>query len=293
MISSIWLALRPKTLTAAVVPIVVGTALAYVETKSYSIHVVVLTLLASLFIQIATNLFNDAIDFKKGADTDQRIGPQRVTQSGLLKIANVYLLAGFFLMAAVICGIPLVIRGGMPILGVGLVSLFLAYAYTGGPLPLAYKGLGDIFVVLFFGVIAIGGVYYLHTLQWHPSPFIAGLQIGFLATVLLAINNLRDIEQDRLANKKTLAVRFGIKWARYEIIFLLLAAFFLGSYWLFSGKPWAAILPLVVVPLTRKIILGISSQLPGPQFNVYLGQAALVHLVFGLQLSLGLILANF
>ncbi|MCB0391320.1 MAG: 1,4-dihydroxy-2-naphthoate octaprenyltransferase [Bdellovibrionales bacterium] len=291
MFKAIWLAFRPKTLTAAVVPIVVGTTLAYADSKTISVDVIVLALLASLFIQIATNLFNDAIDFKKGADTSDRVGPQRVTQSGLMKSSQVYLSAGAFLFAALVCGIPLVVRGGQPILIIGIVSLFLAYSYTGGPIPLAYKGLGDLFVILFFGVIAVAGVYYLHTLKFNWSSIVAGLQVGFLATVLLAINNLRDIHQDTVANKKTLAVRFGIKFARFEIIFLLISSFGLGIYWYFYGLLFAGILPLVLVPITRKLIKSIAIEQPSIKYNQYLALAALIHLIFGLQLALGFVIS--
>lgn len=291
MVKSLWKAFRPKTLTAAVVPIIAGTALAYAQTGSYALDVAVLTLAASLFIQIATNLFNDVIDYKKGADNSQRIGPQRVTQTGLMKEADVYLAAGGFLVAALICGIPLVIRGGEVILIIGLISAFLAYAYTGGPIPLAYKGLGEIFVILFFGVIAVAGVYYLHTLDFHVSSLIAGLQIGFLATVLLAINNLRDVNEDKKANKETLAVRFGVRFARIEIAVLLLTSFILGFYWLWQGEFFAALLPLSIFPLVIKLIRSLIKEVPSPLFNQYLAQAALIHLVFGVQLSLGLVIS--
>ncbi len=285
------LAFRPKTLTAAVVPIVVGTALSYAQTGSFSILVMVLTLLSSLFIQLATNLFNDAIDFKKGADTETRIGPQRVTQSGLMSAKQVYLLAGVCLFIALLCGVPLVLRGGELIVIIGVVSLFLAYAYTGGPVPLAYKGLGDLFVIIFFGVVAVGGVYYLHTLEFHWSAVVAGLQVGFLATVLIAINNLRDRNEDVKVNKKTLAVRFGVQFARWEILLLLIFSFVLGVYWVLNGFVLAGVLPLVLVPVTRKLILSVLKTSPSLQYNAFLGQAALIHLVFGLQLALGLVIS--
>lgn len=284
------MAFRPKTLTAAIVPIIVGTVLAYAHTKEYSLNLTVLALAASLFIQIATNLFNDVIDFKKGADNENRMGPQRVTQSGMMKVANVYLTASLFLMAALICGIPLVIRGGEVILIIGILSLLLTYAYTGGPVPLAYKGLGEVFVILFFGVIAVAGMYYLQTLRFHWDVIVAGLQIGFLATVLLAINNLRDIKQDKEADKKTLAVRFGMKFARTEIAFLILVSFTLGFYWIFKGIYFAGALPLVLLPLSRSLIRATWEETPGPKFNHFLAQGALLHLAFGFQLSLGLIL---
>ena len=290
MFKSIILALRPKTLTAALIPILVGSGVAYSQQGFIFWDVVLFSLLSALSIQIATNLFNDAIDFKKGADDHHRIGPQRVTQSGLLSAKQVYFFAGIFLLIALCFGIPLVIRGGWVIVSIGIVSMLLAYGYTGGPLPLAYKGLGDFFVILFFCIIAVGGVYYLHTLNYHLGAFVSGIQVGVLATVLIAINNLRDVNQDRLANKKTLAVRFGEIFVKWEIVLLLLSSFFLGIYWIFKGKMFAAILPLVLIPTVRKLIKEVVKESPGPIYNEYLAQAALIHLVFGLQLTLGLVL---
>jgi hypothetical protein len=146
-------------------------------------------------------------------------------------------------IAAFSLGIPLVMVGGWPIVGIGLVSLLLAYGYTGGPFPLAYLGLGDLFVVIFFGLIAVGGVFFLHVGGYLFPAVIAGLQVGFLATVLIAINNLRDLDQDLLVNKKTLAVRLGPVWGRYEVVALFLGAFFLNFYWLHLGFTFAFALP--------------------------------------------------
>jgi 1,4-dihydroxy-2-naphthoate polyprenyltransferase len=168
------------------------------------------------------------------------------------------------------------------------MSLLMAYGYTGGPFPLAYKGLGDLFVILFFGLIAVGGVYFLVAKSYHFSAFIAGLQIGLLATVLIAINNLRDAEQDRLVNKRTFAVRFGARVARIEIAVLLIFPYFLNSYWYAQGFDLAFFLPLPSFFLAWKVIEGIFSEAPGPVYNKFLGQAAGVHLLFGILLSLGL-----
>ena len=180
------------------------------------------------------------------------------------------------------------IQGGWPIFLVGLVSLALGYAYTGGPFPLAYLGLGDIFVILFFGVIAVAGTYYLHTNMISMPAVVAGLQIGLLATVLIAVNNLRDAPEDALVNKKTLAVRFGIGFARFEIIFLMSAAILLGVYWWRTGHPRAAILPLLTFPIVRRLVVGVVREPPSPIYNRFLALAALIHLVFGLALSFAL-----
>lgn len=283
-----WLmAFRPKTLTACLVPIVVATALVKAMHLPIDGDVVLLALLASFFIQIGTNLVNDAVDFKKGADTEKRVGPQRVTQSGLFTYKQVMLGAAICFVLAVLCGIPLVIKGGTAILVIGILSVLMGYAYTMGPIPLAYFGLGDLFVILFFGLIAVMGVFYLHTHEWTFPAFWLGLQIGFHATVLIAINNLRDADQDRHVNKKTLAVRMGKSFARYEIAFLGLAPFVMNYHWWDVGFKAAALLPLLGLPLALLVIKNIFQTEPSSVYNKYLGQSALLHLVFGLLLSLG------
>lgn len=282
------MALRPKTLTAAVVPVLVATALVKSERHAVLWWVSICALLSASFIQIGTNLVNDAIDFKKGADTEKRIGPQRVTQSGLLTSGQVMMGAVSCFLAALVLGVPLVVQGGWPIVVIGLVSLAMGYAYTGGPFPLAYKGLGDLFVILFFGLVAVGGTYYLHTSTFSMSALVAGLQVGLLSTVLIAINNLRDAPQDALVNKKTLAVRFGVAFARAEIAALVLATFVLGGYWLSIGNLNAAVLPLLLVPLARRLVFGVYRHDPSPVFNQFLASAAKLQLFFGVVLSVAL-----
>jgi 1,4-dihydroxy-2-naphthoate polyprenyltransferase len=282
------LALRPKTLTAALVPVVAATALVKFEGHAVLWWISIFALLSATFIQIGTNLVNDALDFKKGADTEKRIGPQRVTQSGLLTHKQVMIGGMFCFVVAGLLGVPLVIQGGWPIVGIGLVSLFLGYAYTGGPFPLAYKGLGDLFVILFFGIIAVMGTHYLHTHTWSVSALVAGVQIGCLATVLIAINNMRDAPQDALVGKKTLAVRFGLTFARIEIMLLILIPYFLGYYWVYRNAFWVTVFPVVAFPLARRIVSGVNQNSPGPIYNRYLALAAGLHLSFGLLMSVAL-----
>lgn len=283
-----WLsAFRPKTLTAAVIPISVGTALVVAQDHVVTWWVSVFALLSALLIQIATNLINDSLDFKKGADTVERLGPKRLVVSGAMS-ARVVMTVGLFCLAgAFLFGIPLVIHGGWPLIAIGIPSLLLAYGYTGGPFPLAYLGLGDLFVILFFGLIAVGGVYFLHTLSWSLDMLVAGFQVGCLATVLIAINNLRDVDQDVKAGKKTLAVRFGRQFVRYEIAALLTLSFIIQSYWWLRGFQVAAVLPLLAWPLAYQIIRGIFKYDPGAVYNSFLAKAALVHLAFGLALTIG------
>lgn len=286
-----WLmAFRPKTLTACLVPIVVATALVKALHLPVDAEVFILALVASFFIQIGTNLVNDAVDFKKGADTDKRLGPQRVTQSGLFSYRQVMIGAGICFLLAVVCGVPLVMKGGTAILVIGVLSVLMGYAYTMGPVPLAYFGLGDLFVIIFFGLIAVMGVFYLHTHMWTFASFWLGLQIGFHATVLIAINNLRDADQDRTVNKRTLAVRMGKSFARYEIAILCLAPFVMNGFWWSAGFKGTALLPFLSLPLALMIIKNIFQTEPSSIYNKYLGQSALLHLAFGLLLSIGFFL---
>lgn len=288
MISPWLLALRPKTITAAIVPVLVATALVKFENHPLQWWITICALLSAVFIQIATNLLNDAIDFVKGADTEKRVGPIRVTQSGLLSSKQVMWGGYFCLMVAAAFGVPLVVQGGWPIVVIGLVSLLLAYAYTGGPFPLAYRGLGDVFVVVFFGLVAVGGTYYLHTGGLGLAAVVAGLQVGSLATVLIAVNNLRDAPLDREAGKRTLAVRLGERFAKFEIATLAIAPFLLGIYWKNIGAFSAVVLPCAAIPLARRLIAGILKTPPGPEYNRFLALAAALHLAFGLLLSIGL-----
>ena len=283
-------AFRPKTLTAALVPIVVATAWVFFETRKIEWWIPTLALFASVFIQIGTNLINDAVDFKKGADTDERIGPLRVTHKGVFTSGQVWLMGSLFFFAALLCGLPLVIKGGFPILAIGLVSICMGYSYTAGPFPLAYLGLGDLFVILFFGLVAVGGLVFLMTGVWPLAAVVLGLQIGLLATVLIAINNLRDVFGDMKVGKKTLPVRFGVRFGRYEIAILAILPFILNFYWWQLAGIWPVLLPWLAFPLAFKIVKLVFQTEPSPAYNQFLAKGAGLHLLFGLLLSLGLIL---
>jgi len=203
------LAARPKTLPAAIVPVWAGCLLAKELTRNFDLRLAVLTALGAIFIQIATNFFNDVIDAEKGADTLDRVGPQRATVSGLLSRRAVYTGAIFILLQAIVCGFLLYQVRGWAILAIGVPSLYLSYGYTGGPFPLAYRGLGEVFVVLFFGLVAVMGTIFVQSGVWPWQGAVLGLQIGFLSAVLIAVNNYRDLEADGKANKRTLVVRWG------------------------------------------------------------------------------------
>ena len=284
------MAARPKTLSAAIVPIVASVGL--VQSKGYFVEwwIVIFALLASFCIQIGTNFVNDAMDFKKGADTEARLGPKRMTQQGVFTFKQVMIMATVFFIIAIVFGIPLAIRGGLPIIIIGLMSVCMGYAYTSGPYPLAYKGLGDLFVILFFGLVAVGGMYYLLTDEYNLSAFVLGLQIGFLSTILIAINNLRDIHTDILVNKKTLAVRLGLTGGRLWICFLIVAPFLTGYYWLFQNKFALYIVPVFSLPLGIIIMKRILHNEPSEKYNTYLAMSAGYGLLFSLLFLIG---ANF
>jgi 1,4-dihydroxy-2-naphthoate octaprenyltransferase len=283
------LAARPRTLGAAIIPVLAGAALA-LAAGNLDPLVTTLIIACATLIQVATNYFNDAIDHAKGADTAERLGPTRVTNAGILKPRTVLCGGVVCLALAVLLSIPLVWHGGWPIVVIGLFSLFFAYAYTGGPFPLAYLGLGEIFVVLFFGLIAAAGTFYLNALEWSLAAALAGLQIGLHSSVLLAVNNLRDIESDRAANKRTLAARFGLNFARRENAFLVMAPFVLGMAWLPLGFFWALLLPLMTLPLAWWLARACLDASPDRSVNQLLAQAAALHAAFGILLSIGFLL---
>lgn len=281
------MASRPKTLTAAVVPILVGSALVVATGKDLEIWISILAFLCSFWIQIATNLVNDVADFEKGADTSERLGPQRVTQSAFFSPSQVWKAAYICFGLALVSGIPLVVVGGLPILMIGLFSIVAGYAYTSGPFPLAYKGLGDVFVILFFGVVAVMGIYFLQTGIWSILALVAGLQVGILCAVLIAINNLRDISTDIQVGKRTLPVRFGERFAKWQISFFCLFPFVLGSFWWSEGFLLSAWLPFLIFPLAIFISKKIFETKPSPIYNRFLALSGLLHLSFGGLLALG------
>lgn len=281
---NLWSAFRPKTLVAALVPVAVGHSLSQVLGFAPALWLSVFCLLSAICIQVATNLFNDAIDFEKGADTESRLGPVRWSQSGEISSRHVFRWATGFVTLAMVFGVPVVLHGGWPFVALGLVSLFLAYSYTGGPFPLAYLGLGDLFVILFFGLFAVGGTVVLHGQSLAREAWVAGLQVGFLATVLIAINNLRDSDTDRQVGKKTLAVRFGDSFVRWEIGLLLGASYLLAFCYPFGFWQY---LPWLTLPLAFKVLRQVFSFTEKEGLNETLGQAGLLQLLFGFFLCVG------
>lgn len=288
----IWIqAARPKTLSAAWVPVLATTALVHSLGLQWRWDVLVFALVSSLSIQVATNFFNDVIDFKKGADTSRRLGPTRVSAAGLLRPEQVWRAALAMAVLAIAAGAPLVVIGGWPIVLIGVAAVALTYGYTGGPWPLAYLGLGDFFVLLFFGWIASWGTAFLEVGYAMPvlPILVLGSQIGLWATALIAINNARDAGEDRVSGKMTMAARFGLQFSRLEISFCLLAPFLLGfGFWGVLLNRWGlALLPAMVLPLAIRVVTGVCRTVPSREWNRYLAQAGAMHALTGLLLTLG------
>ena len=283
------LASRPRTLTATVVPVIVGTALAYRFNPELSWFLVASAFLCTLFLQFTTNLVNDVSDFKKGTDTPDRLGPLRATANGWLEPKAVWTGAVVCIFLAILTGFPLIQAGGFPLLVLGFASILAAVAYTAGPFPLAYLGLGEVFVLIFFGWVAVVGLVFALTGSWIvPGTWIAATQIGLLSVVMIAINNLRDIHGDKKNNKHTLAARFGEKFARGVIAFSLFSPYALGVLW-WNMNPRIFILPLAALPLGLKIFGDLSHTPASKAMNAFLGKASLHLLLFGLLLSVALI----
>jgi len=282
-----WIAAaRPKTLAAGAAPVVVGSALAAADGR-LQILPALACLVGSLLIQVGCNFANDYFDHQKGADNSDRLGPARAVAQGWISPKHMAIGTAICLTLALGVGCYLIWVGGWPILAIGLCSLVCAVAYTGGPLPLAYVGLGDLFVLLFFGLAAVVGTYWVQAAAAPAHVWAAGTALGLLATAILVVNNLRDRHTDAHANKRTLAVRLGSTAARWEYTFLQAGAFaavatvvaleMAGPGWMLS---WLA-LPLAVRE-TRAIWTR-----DGPDLNPHLGGAARVELIFGLLLSAG------
>ncbi|MFH1842435.1 MAG: 1,4-dihydroxy-2-naphthoate polyprenyltransferase [bacterium] len=287
----IWLlAARPKTLPAGAVPVLVGGALAW-ETGVFHLPALLLALAGSLLIQIGTNFVNDLCDCLKNVDDAERIGPLRVTQAGLVTPGRMKRACFFVFGLALLCGGYLVYRGGVPILIVGVASILCGVLYTAGPRPIGYLGLGEIFVLIFYGPVAVCGTYYVITLDVPPVVLLASLSPGLLATAILAVNNLRDLDNDRRTGKRTLAVRFGRTFARGEYIALVVGALLLPLLLLRwgDGHPWLALTLFAMIPaipLVRRVV----TSTEGPVLNDALAATGRLLVLFGLLFCAGWLL---
>jgi 1,4-dihydroxy-2-naphthoate octaprenyltransferase len=284
------LAARIPTLPAAVVPVLVGSATAW-ALGAFRLGPFVAALAAALLIQIGTNLANDYFDFRKGADTADRLGPVRITQSGLVRAETVRTATILTFGLAVLIGVYLVAVGGLPILVVGVLSIAAGVLYTGGPWPLAYHGLGDLTVFVFFGLVAVIGTTYLYTGSVGLPAAINALPVAALVTAILVVNNLRDIATDRVAGKWTLAVRLGPRGTRIEYLLLLGAAYLVPPLaWLLLGSPRWFWLPWLTLPLAVRLVRVVFSQ-EGRPLNAALAGTGRLHLFFGVLWALAIALS--
>jgi 1,4-dihydroxy-2-naphthoate octaprenyltransferase len=290
----IWLmAARPRTLPAAIAPVLVGTAAA-VEWAGRlpRIGAFVAALIGSIFIQIGTNLANDYSDAKRGADAADRLGPVRVTSAGLVTPQRVLVATWIAFGVAVACGIYLTAVAGIAILVLGILSIAAGVLYTGGPRPYGYAGFGEIFVFLFFGLVAVNGSYYVQLERLDALPLGLSIAVGFLATAILVVNNVRDVETDRRAGKNTLAVRMGRRNAVALYRLLVVGAFVVLPIALLSGG--GSLLPLIgllALPLAVPPLRAMSNRTDGPALNEALAQTGALLGAFSLLVSLGLLLA--
>ena len=288
-----WIAFRPNTLIVSIAPVLLGLSIAIDNGNFSSILVAILTFLAAVLIQIGTNLINDLYDFISGADTNNRLGPIRATQSGLLSKSQVKIAAFFCFFISLIIGIYLVYIGGLPILIIGILSLISGYCYTAGPYPLSYNGLGDIFVFIFFGLIAVPGTYYLQSnILFDLNSILIGSSIGFIAVAILCVNNIRDIASDDRVGKKTLAVRFGA----YKII-LLYDVMLICSYLsiiiliLKAGiyNQLGFLLLFLSFPIALQLMIDIHKK-TGKELNLILARTAILLRTFTFLLIIGLLI---
>jgi len=285
------LAARPKTLSVSLAPVLVGTTLAWLETATILWLPAAVALVAALLIQIGTNLHNDAADFVRGADTPERLGPARAVASGWLTARQAEAAALGCFALALGCGIYLAWHGGWPIVLLGLAALASAWAYTGGPRPLAYSGLGELFVYLFFGLAAVMGSFYLQTLRLDWAAFIAASMLGMQAAAVIVVNNYRDLDSDREIGKNTLSVRLGRERSQIEYgLLLFLPYIFLPVLSNLTGMQWGALLPFLSLPWAMSLLQRFATEPVGPVFNHILAQTARLQLLFGVLLSVGMML---
>ena len=286
-----WLiAIRPKTLPAAIAAVIIGLSYAYFQEILNPI-VAFYTLLASLLIQIGTNLANDVFDFEKGTDTEERLGPKRVAQAGLLTPKQVKMGMFYTFMLALLIGCYLAWIGGLPIVIIGSIAIISGIAYTGGPFPLGYNGLGDLFVFLFFGVIAVPGTYYLQGGDLFDSfAIILGIVMGLMADCILIVNNIRDADNDIKTGKRTLAVILGKRFSKIQYSIFAIIPYIL-PFWIFHNEiPKLTIfIALFSFPICMRNIIDVWRN-SGSKLNQLLENSARLQFVYTLLLALGFIL---
>ncbi len=288
----IWvMAARLRTLPAAVAPVLVGTALSWTD-RDLRVGGFVAALVGAIFIQVGTNLSNDYSDARRGADTEDRLGPVRVTAGGLVPPRQVLVATYVSFGAAVLCGVYLVYLAGPILLAIGAASILAGVLYTGGPRPYGYEGLGEVFVFAFFGIVAVSGSYYVQAEEVTWEAFVLAVPVGLLASSILVVNNVRDIESDRRAGKLTLAVRLGRECARTLYALMVYGAF------VSAPAPWVAgelsawlLLPLVLLPAGFALTRTVRDHADGPTLNLALARTGMLQLGFCVLLSAGLLLS--
>jgi 1,4-dihydroxy-2-naphthoate octaprenyltransferase len=288
----IWLmAARPRTLPAAIAPVLVGTALGMTEVD-LRIGGFVAALLGAIFIQVGTNLSNDYSDARRGADTEERLGPVRVTAGGLVPPRQVLVATYVSFALAVACGVYLVYLAGPILLAIGAASILAGVLYTGGPRPYGYEGLGEIFVFLFFGIVAVAGSYFVQTEQVEWEAFVLAVPVGLLASAILVVNNVRDLETDRRAGKRTLAVRLGRPATRTVFGLMVYVAFLTAPLpWILGAlSPWL-LLPLLLLPAAVALVRLVRAHTDGPTLNRALARTGMLQLGFCVLLAIGLLLS--
>jgi 1,4-dihydroxy-2-naphthoate octaprenyltransferase len=285
------LAIRPKTLPAALAPVLVGTAVA-VDAGGFRAGPALAAGIGALLLQIGSNLANDVHDFERGADRDDRLGPLRVTQAGLLAPADVR--AGMVVTfgLASLVGLYLAAVGGWPVVAIGLASIAAAVAYTAGPFPLGYNGLGDLFVMLFFGFVAVGGTVWVQMRALPAATWPSALAVGALVTAILVVNNVRDVEQDRASGKHTLPVRLGREWGVREYAGLLVLAYLVPAGMALGGLAAPTVLVvLVTLPLASRLSRSLARD-RGRALNRTLAGTARLALLWSVLFAAGLALGG-
>ena len=285
------LAIRPKTLPAGAVPIVLASALAYADGVFKPLPALI-ALVCALGIQIATNFINEIYDFRKGADTADRLGPTRTVAAGIISEKTMIAVSAALAVSVFLLGLFLVAIGGWPILLVGMLSLLFAWAYTGGPFPIAYSGLGDVFVFIFFGLVAVGGTYFVQALTLPLSVLVAAAAPGALSVNILLVNNIRDIDTDRKVGKMTLPARIGAPAARGIYVFLTLLAYLVPLYMIGIGYSLWCLLSLLSIPLAIGMVQDLYRS-GGRELNKVLAGTGKVLTVHGALFSAGLIIQHF
>jgi 1,4-dihydroxy-2-naphthoate octaprenyltransferase len=289
----IWLmAARIRTLPAAIAPVLVGTALAGWQHIFHPLRFLA-ALVGAIFIQVGTNLSNDYSDARRGADAEDRLGPVRVTAGGLVPPQQVLVATYVSFGVAVLAGVYLVVVAGWQLLLVGAASILAGVLYTGGPKPYGYEGLGELFVFLFFGIVAVAGSYFVQVKHLDWKAFALAVPVGLLASAILVVNNFRDIDSDRRAGKRTLAVRLGRTRTRGMFAVIIYLAFVLAPVtWVFGPmKPWV-LLPWLTLPLAAQIVREVRNRTDGPSLNQALAHTGMLQLAFCTLLSAGLLLSR-